>query len=289
MVSNIQFPIWVNAFLAFLQKHDWRGKHKFYLWLTRKYPHKVIGHKIGNRDFFVPVGEWCFWLEKGPENYYLDEFLPFCQVINQLNHPFVFFDLGADIGTVTSLVARNCPTLSHVIAFEPNPKSFDILLTNLAQLTVTSVSVNAAVSDYNGTTAFHADSDRLNDHEGYIESGIEGDTQVFTLDDWSETQDNKMGAEIIVLKIDVEGQEIQTLKGATRLIKAAKAVILLIEVHPDVLRRTNNTADELFEAAELTRDFIWQVPLCNGLIIDRTKPLFQQIPEGQYDIIGVTS
>jgi hypothetical protein len=128
------FHGWVNKIFVLLQCWEWRGKYRFYLWCVKYFGHRLIVHTIDDRQFVVPLAEWCFWLEKGPENYYLDEFLPFCEMINETHQPFSFFDLGADIGTVSSLIAANCPLLTSVCAFEPNIKSFSILEYNLANI-----------------------------------------------------------------------------------------------------------------------------------------------------------
>jgi hypothetical protein len=72
MQNSRYFAIWLNVLFVLLQKKDWRGKHRFYLWLSKYFANKVIKHTIDNRAVCVSVGEWCFWLEKGPENYYLD-------------------------------------------------------------------------------------------------------------------------------------------------------------------------------------------------------------------------
>ncbi len=282
------FPTWFNYLCVFLQKRDWRGKHSFYLWLSKRYSEKVITHKIQNRLFNVPAGEWCFWLEKGPENYYLDEFLPFCNVLTRLEVPFTFFDLGADIGTVSSLVATHCKNLKNVVAFEPNTKSFEVLTSNLDNLQQPSLCINAAISDFEGFATFYADPQRLNDHEGYIDISAEGDTRVISLDSWSASQKNIFVEDTITLKIDIEGQEIQALLGAEKLIKSAKKVVILIEVHPEVLTRTNNTPDDLFSTTEQFRDFDWTVPLHNNTPVHRNLPFFEQMPVGQYDIIGIS-
>ncbi|MEP1446553.1 MAG: FkbM family methyltransferase [Paraglaciecola sp.] len=285
------FPVWLNAVLVFLQKTEWRGKHRFYLWLAKRFGNKVVTHTIEDRPFSVPVGEWCFWLEKGPENYYLEEFLPFCEVLNQLDTPFTLFDLGADIGAVSSLVAVHCKNLKNLVAFEPNPKSFDVLSANLHNLKQPVKCVKSAVSNFEGSTTFHRDTERLNDHEGYIDTSGVGDTAVTSLDIWRENQnasDEFELEETLALKIDVEGQEIQLLEGAKALIKSAHKVIILIEVHPEVLNRTQHTPDDLFVTAEQYRDFDWIVPLHQNKRVNRKLGLFEQVPIGQYDIIGVS-
>lgn len=282
------FSKWLNCLLVLLQKNDWRGKHKLYKWLAKNFANKVIIHKVDNREFYVPVGEWCFWLECGPENYYLNEFLPFCEVLNNLSKSFTFFDLGADVGSVSSLVATHCQNLKNIVAFEPNSKSFEVLTSNLANLNEPSLCINVAVSDFEGLATFHAAKDRLNDHEGYIDVSGKGDTPVTSLDRWIINQQNAAIENTIVLKVDVEGHEIQALLGAETLIKRADKVVILIEVHPEVLTRTNNTPEDLFLTAEMIRHFDWVVPLYQSKPVDRSRPFFEQMPIGQYDIIGTS-
>jgi FkbM family methyltransferase len=286
--SRRTFSKGLNSLLVLLQKKDWRGKHKFYTWLANHFAHKVIIHKVDNREFCVPVGEWCFWLDCGPENYYLDEFLPFCGVLNDLNEPFTFFDLGADIGSVSSLVATHCQNLKNIVAFEPNSKSFEVLTSNLNNFNEPSHCINVAISDFEGLAAFHAAQDRLNDHEGYIDSNVKGDTPVTSLDVWITSQQSDNIENTVVLKVDVEGHEIQALRGAVRLINQAAKVVILIEIHPEVLSRTHNTPEDLFSTAEMIRHFDWLVPLHQNKPIDRNQPFFEQMPIGQYDIIGVS-
>ncbi len=92
----------------------------------------------------------------------------------------------------------------------------------------------------------------------------------------------------LALKNDVESQEIQLLIGAQALIKNAEQVIILIEVHPQILARTSHTPEHLFATAEQYRDFDWIVPLYKNTPVNRDLSFFEQAPIGQYDIIGIS-
>jgi hypothetical protein len=117
---------------------------------------------------------------------------------------------------------------------------------------------------------------------------------VTSLDNWLVMQNQKSAQhdflleKTLALKIDVEGQEIQLLLGAKALIKNADKVIILIEVHPQVLARTDHTPDDLFATAEQFRDFDWTVPLYKNTPVNRDLSFFEQVPLGQYDIIGIS-
>jgi FkbM family methyltransferase len=282
------FSGWLNKLFVLLQCTEWRGKHRFYLWCVKHFGHRLIAHKIDDRQFLVPLVEWCFWLEKGPQNYYLQEFGPFCQLLANLERPFTLFDLGADIGTVSSLVAAKCTNLNNVIAFEPNPRSFRLLHSNLKQMKCPTLAVQGAVSNFNGNASLTANLARVNDHEGHIVAGEEGDVTVVSLDQWIKEHSDIVLCETLVVKIDVEGQEQQVMAGALDMFKRAETLILLLEIHPDVLRDTHTTAEALFTQAEASRKFTWSVPAV-GRQVDRSRYFFEQFDEIQYDVIGISA
>jgi hypothetical protein len=91
-----------------------------------------------------------------------------------------------------------------------------------------------------------------------------------------------------VLKIDVEGQELQVIQGATNLIKQAEDVAVLLEIHPEVLKQTSTTAEQLFSELEKIRGFEWSVPKLQNQVIDRSHDFFEQFPLQQFDVIGLS-
>jgi FkbM family methyltransferase len=281
-----RFSWLINCLLVLMQKLELSGKHRLYLWLSKHNANKVIKHKLGGREFVVPVDEWCFWLERGPQNYYLDEFIPFFKFINQIDKPFTFFDLGADIGTVSALAKQYCANLHTIYAFEPNQHSYALLSHNLSQLDKPYIAENAAVSNLDAYVAFHSSSTSTIDHEGSIDVSTPGSTRVYSLDNWLSAADIRKVLPYIVLKIDVEGQELQVIQGAAKLIQQAEVVTVLLEIHPDVLQQTATTAEQLFCELEKLRAFNWYVPKLANQVIDRDREFFAQFPRQQFDIIG---
>jgi len=277
-----------NALLCKMQQHDWPGKYRFYQWFSKRFGDHIIQHQLGNKAFVVPVDEWCFWLEQGPQNYYLDEFVPFFNVINTISKPFTFFDLGADIGTVSALTNKYCPNLHTICAFEPNKNSFQLLQHNVSGLGKNTLCTNGAVSNFTGHVAFNSSSESTIDHEGSINVSTSGDTPVYSLDSWLAESTHHPVRPFIVLKIDVEGQELQVIQGATNLIKQAEDVAILLEIHPEVLKQTSTTAEQLFSELEQIRGFEWSVPKLQNQVIDRSRDFFEQFPLQQFDVIGLS-
>ena len=91
-----------------------------------------------------------------------------------------------------------------------------------------------------------------------------------------------------MLKIDVEGQEVQVVEGASSTISQAQTCIILIEIHPDVLDKFNQTPETLFNAVEAIRPVEWLVPKTGNSTLDRSRPLFSQVEKAQYDVIAVS-
>jgi FkbM family methyltransferase len=276
----------LNSFAKFVQCHEVPGKYRFYEATKYKHNRSLITYRIQGAEFSIPWDQWCFWKNYGPENYYLDEIVPFTDVLNDSLVEFDFFDLGSDVGVVSALVNKYCEGLSHIIAVEPNPTVFKVLEENLSNISLNHLAFNKAISDFNGYGHFTFKSEQGSDHEGHLVDGSSGKTEVVTVD--SLIANNKINvAKNIAIKIDVEGQEKALFAGAKSTIKNAEKVVVLLELHPEVLTRDNQTAEDLFEEAEKIRNFTWLVPIQGNKIVDRTKSFYKQFPLQQYDVIGI--
>jgi FkbM family methyltransferase len=277
----------LSLLLSAYQKSDLPGKFWLYQKTKKRFGRFLIQHRVATGHFWVPLDQWCFWLEHGPENYYLHEFVPFAEQINALDGAVDFFDLGADIGAVSLLVASRCQNVRQIIAVEPNPNSYDILQKNLQDMAITTHAFPVAVSSFVGRAQLVCEDSLGSDHEGHLVPGQDGSTEVQTLDNLV----NSSGIELsgnLVIKVDVEGQEVNALQGAQQTIASADNVVLLLEIHPEVLRRDGLNAEALFGAAENIRGFTWHVPGKNNLEVDRSIGFYEQVPYQQYDVIGLS-
>jgi len=278
------FPAVINSFLVWLQKSDVKGKYQFYHRTKKLLGERYIVHS-GKSHFAVPYDQWCFWKTFGPEGYYLEEMLPFCQLLENELEDFVFFDLGADVGVVANLVSIHCPALTQIFAFEPNPKSFELLKLNSEMSKLPFRAEHQAVSSFEGKVKFSFDSTVASDHEGHIKVEESGNTPVTSLDFFVANNEIALPKELVI-KIDVEGQELEVIKGAKRIISASEKTIILLEIHPDTLERDNLSPEAIFEELEKIREVKWHVPLLNKNI-DRSKNFFDQFPLQQYDVIAI--
>jgi len=145
----------------------------------------------------------------------------------------VAYDVGANIGYVSLLLAKRVGESGQVFSFEPLPGNQERLQKNLALNPKLSVNlVHKAVADKAGKTTFlvHA-SGGMGKLQGSLgrnaDYGNKIEVETISLDDFIYKEKN---AAPNIAKIDIEGGEVQALKGMERLLKQAKP-ILLIELH----------------------------------------------------------
>ena len=139
-------------------------------------------------------------------------------------------DVGAFIGTHSVYFARFC-SLRPVISFEPNAGTFPILLSNVRQNSLEDAIVpfNQALGSRPGRAKVLAApaNNPGSSSVRYLGDGSTGDVQVSTLD--REVSEQQLGF-IALIKIDVEGAELEVLRGGTKTI-LANLPLLCIEVH----------------------------------------------------------
>lgn len=136
-------------------------------------------------------------------------------------------DVGSFIGTHSLFFATFCG-LGHVQAFEANPDTFPVLERNIRAngLAGKVVAANTALGSHAGNArilfgeAGNAGSTRVEFDDG------DGGTQVSTID----LEAAGAGGEISLIKIDVEGAELEVLAGGVEVIRKHRP-ILCVEIH----------------------------------------------------------
>lgn len=145
----------------------------------------------------------------------------------------ICIDVGANFGWYTSLMALHTGSSGAVHAFEPMPQSFDELKRNhdLMGSPANVVLNNAALGDHAGSVQIHLFEGLATGHASLAAKKDVGsaafDCRMITLDSYLEEN----GVEQIdFIKVDVEGAELQLLKGATRIFDQTVPPIILMEM-----------------------------------------------------------
>ena len=184
-----------------------------------------------NYMFFCRANNEDIIITKGHEKEILPHFKP--------NYGDFVIDVGSHIGHYTLIAAKRVGPKGKVIAIEADPKNFEILNKNieLNKLKDNVVTMNYAASSKEekiklftpekeaGQTIFNTIiSNRVTPNEKFIEVNAN------TLDNL--LNENGISVKDVKwLKIDVEGAELEVLKGAHNILSKSKDISLLIEIH----------------------------------------------------------
>lgn len=185
----------------------------------------------------------------------------------------VLYDIGASVGAYAFIAAKNTDGMARVYAFEPVAASFAELVQNLVynNLSDSVIALNVALASETRFVPFSYAS--LNSgstkHPGIMpsinkkivkelgtESSFIQQMQVWSLDDLVEKAKLKSPTHI---KIDVDGSEIEVLKGARWVLRSSGLRLVQVEVR----KGPHGTIDEVvslmkahgFSLREKNRDF----------------------------------
>jgi FkbM family methyltransferase len=141
-----------------------------------------------------------------------------------------FWDIGANGGYHTLLAARRVGPAGHVLAVEANPDLAPLIESQLRLNNMTNCTVmSLAVSNREGVAGFAVDANSLksglSDGKSTAESKVL-EIRTTTLDALLE-----LDAPPDLVKIDVEGAEVQVLEGGHRMMAAAGPPRLLVSTH----------------------------------------------------------
>ena len=231
-------------------------------------------YHLGPVRISVPLSKlkWDFSDVAGYETRLIDTF---CNALAPLEDA-TLFDCGADIGTFSCLVVSRSKNVGRIVAFEPNADVYVFLENNISNLPVQNQVVAKAVSWFEGSGRMERAPYDLSDHARYLVPG-EGLIEVIKIDSL-----NVRGGDIAI-KVDIEGGELDALKGAAETIAAARRCVVGFEANPNVVKRIGRDPVECIKFLESIRPFTFVVAE-TGARASAHAPL---LPGGQTEIWNV--
>jgi FkbM family methyltransferase len=183
-----------------------------------------------------------------------------------LNEGDLAIDVGANIGLLTAVYASCVGAGGRVLAVEPSPRTFAVLVESLERVGLQQVlAVSCCASDSEGVTSFFISgsaesvpeeesmrvaADRRGQFRQVITTAARLDTLVAQLD-------NPVAPALV--KVDVEGAEPLVLRGAAGLLGTDDPPLVVIEIHRLALANFNfvpNDVLRFFPAERYERYFI---------------------------------
>jgi FkbM family methyltransferase len=165
----------------------------------------------------------------------------------------IALDVGAHAGNWTLNLARRVGPNGFVLAYEALPHYGRALTMSLRLLRARNVTVRVvAVGDREGVISlrWRSDNRELLTGKTHVEPGVPVssgvvEVQMVTLDSELETH-RIQPSDVGFIKIDVEGAELEVLRGASVLLSRGRPVVYL-EVEPLWLERMGHSVEDIFE------------------------------------------
>ncbi len=166
----------------------------------------------------------------------------------QVEPGMVVFDVGANVGFYTALLADLVGPAGRVHAFEPDPLSFGILKRRVGrrrnvELTRTALGARPGTATLHCGALNRADN-RLHASHARSEAGESVEVPVTTLDAYCAER----GIERIdILKMDVQGFEVAILEGFRSTLSRTPPRWMLIEFAPDLLTAAGSSPEDFWK------------------------------------------
>ncbi|MFZ5553388.1 MAG: FkbM family methyltransferase [Bacteroidota bacterium] len=233
----------LSFLLSYLRKFPFdQGKSRMARW-QKKYPENPVlftdnlGHRFElNTSEYVMRQLWLYGAYEKNTIRHLLKLLP--------DHA-VCADVGANIGYYSLTLGGHVKN-GKVFAFEPNPVTFGIFTRNLSLnpgiKTVEPIQKGLAEKRKNITLSFNQHN--LGAASAFGNNEETATVEITTLDDFCR---EKNISRIDLVKVDIEGGELNFLKGAEEIISKSPKMILVTEIIDSHCRRAGYTAKELFD------------------------------------------
>lgn len=159
-----------------------------------------------------------------------------------------FLDIGANVGYF-SLISAQILEEGSIHAFEPIKENYDVLNKAIFRNNIANIFANmVAVGSHNGTVKLYSGKADELGNSGWSSSvpgegrNQEVDLPLITIDDYVKNADIQ---KIRLIKIDVEGMELQVLSGMSSILQQSDSPDILIEIFPDQFQQVFQKLDDM--------------------------------------------
>jgi FkbM family methyltransferase len=235
------------------------------------FDNRIVRYRLKpNYYVFVPIYRPERWDRIDLLEYERGLIAEIARAASEFQGPVTVVDCGADIGLISALVAAEIDEVSRIIAFEPSDEASPVLRRTLAELPFETKAIQAGVCDFAGRGELKLPSYSKSHHARYLVQVPQGGFPVTTIDATVSDAAN------VLIKIDVEGGEINVIRGGKRVLSEAKKAIVSVEAHPLVFQRTGIDPILILRELAAIRPFRFVVAETGRSKLDLNRPFFEQ-------------
>lgn len=229
------------------KKYPLRAIFRFIYWKVIKLfrLNNVTYHLWGNRKINLYHNSFqCMWLMYN----YLVDFEEFNLIQDYVKPGDHVADVGANMGYYTIWMSKFISSGGSIHSFEPNEANYKLLINNCALNKLQNTVFNKiALSDRTGNVLFT----KSLDGENHIALSSNADTSSIACTTLDEYASEKNITHFSYIKVDIEGFEIDFIKGAEELLKNTKIDIIQLEINERVSNSMTTKEMLLNKIAEL--------------------------------------
>lgn len=229
-------------------------KHQFLrrVWYMFRKPYVMVGSRklfINKRDSVVSeslltTGTWEPTIS-----------IIFCMCARKSS---TIVDIGGNLGYFTILASTVISKTSRVYVFEPETINFSLLAKSVTENHLQNVTCEKlAIGNSEGEISLYIAEDNFGDHRAFSsgENRKVETVNMTTLDSYFASYKNP----IDLLKIDIQGFEIQAFQGAKKLLKQGKIRVIMSELWPIGLQMAGSDWRDYIKLLQTSNFSIWEI------------------------------
>lgn len=173
----------------------------------------------------------------------------------------IILDIGCNIGYY-SLISARFPNITKVYSIDGNVNNLQLLSKSIILNNIKIIEpTHLCIAEKSGESYTPINMDKINNNIGAIKFGInelehsepEITVNTITIDDFIFTNNLK---NILIMKMDIEGGELNGLKGATKSLKTNRIKHIIIEITPAF----NKDSIEILQILQNNNYYLYNIP-----------------------------
>jgi FkbM family methyltransferase len=238
-----------------------------------------------DKHVLIPLDHAAVWTNPDFTQYQIRRVRAFAGICDAEMPSYDLLDCGAHLGLVSAQFLRHSRNVRQVIAIEPNSGINALTLHNIRAGGNADIHlIKAAVADFSGRASLQSPDYDLSDEGKYIREDPEGDFEVIKIADLAP----RVGMRLAI-KLDIEGSEVPAMRAASSFLRSRERVVVMVEVHRDVLARLQTTPSQFLGDLNEACPFRWFDAGDASQEIDVSRDIWEQTGQRrQVDLIGVS-